>query len=60
MAGESLILADLLTEGLEREMVEARDGLETLSSNLPARDISTGGAMTGTGMKDKRLWFTVM
>ena len=48
MTGESLILADLLTEGLARDTVVAREGLETLSSSLPALENSGGGAMVET------------
>ena len=48
MTGESLILADLLTEGLARDIVVAREGLETLSSSLPALENSGGGAMVET------------
>ena len=48
MTGESLILADLLTEGLASDTVVAREGLETLSSSLPALENSGGGAMVET------------
>ena len=48
MTGESLILADLLTEGLAMDTVVAREGLETLSSTLPALENSGGGAMVET------------
>ena len=43
MAGESLILADLLTEGLGMFKLEVM-----LSSNLPVRDNSTGGAIANS------------
>ena len=52
MTGESLILADLLTEGLARDTVVAREGLETLSSSLPALENSGGGAMVETVQND--------